>query len=502
MSSPISNARSGALLTPDEMAHADRRAIERGQTGLDLMRRAAAAVARAAADLSPEGAIAILAGSGNNGGDAFAAAAILKQQRREVAVYALSPRSHLSGDARVMAEEWTGPVGSLEAFAPDGFSLVIDGLFGAGLSRDVEGAASAAIRRLNGGNCRVLAIDLPSGVSGDDGQVKGAAVKADRTVTFFRRKPGHLLQPGRRLCGEIEVADIGIDASVLDEIAPRAFANEPALFMASLPKPEDTHHKYDRGHVVVFSGGATQTGAARLAAMAALRGGAGLATLFSPPSALLVNASHLTAIMLRRCEGADDLAAHLEDERLSTFMLGPGFGDLPAARAYAEAILRAGRSLVLDADAITAFADDPDALFALIRDTTDARVALTPHEGEFSRLFPDLAEGPSKLDRARGAANRAGAVVVLKGSDTVIAAPDGRAAINGNGPASLATAGSGDVLSGLVAAQFANGVPAFEAACAAVWLHAEAAAEFGPGLIAEDLPALVPRALARLGAAR
>ncbi len=502
MSSLLKGPGAAALLTPAEMSAADRHAIDAGTPGELLMRRAARAVAKAAAELVPDGRVAVLAGSGNNGGDAYGAASVLRAQGRSVTVFALSPRHALSGDARLLADEWAGAMQALEDFGPAGFALVVDGLFGAGLSREVGGRAAQAIERTNGDAVPVLAIDLPSGVAGEDGQVRGTAMRATRTATFFRRKPGHLLQPGRSLCGAIEVADIGIDTAILDILSPRTFANDPALFARRLLTPQDTHHKYDRGHAVVFSGGASQTGAARLCAMAALRGGAGLVTLFSPPAALLVNASHLTAIMLRRCADAQDLGAHLEDRRLSTFVLGPGFGDAENARAFASAILEAGRALVLDADGITAFSGDPDALFASIGRAGGGNVALTPHDGEFARLFPDLARLPSKLDRARQAARRSGAVVVLKGSDTVIASPDGRAAINGNGPANLATAGSGDVLSGLVAAQFANGVPAFEAACAAVWLHADAAAAFGPGLIAEDLPGLVPGALARLAAER
>ena len=479
------------------MAEADRLTIVAGTSGETLMRRAAGAVAVQAATMHDGGRIAILAGPGNNGGDGFGVATLLQAQGIEVDIFALGDIEELRGDARTIADEWPGPTGRLENFMPAGYALVIDGLFGAGLSREITGRARASIERLNSGNATVLAIDLPSGVSGVDGQVLGAAVEADATVTFFARKPGHLLQPGRGLCGEIHVADIGINHAMLDEIAPTTFANEPSLFKPMLLSGSQTHHKYDRGHAVVFSGGASQTGAARLSAMAALRGGAGLVTLFSPSSALIVNAAHLTAIMLRRCDGAGELDEHLKDERLGSFVLGPGFGDLDRARDYAAAILRAGRRLVLDADGITAFAGDPAALFALVA-KDEPRLVLTPHDGEFARLFPDLADERSKLTRARRAAERSGAIVVLKGSDTVIVSPDGRAAINGSGTSALATAGTGDVLSGLVAAQLANGVPAFQAACAAVWLHAEAAGLFGIGLIAEDLPGLIPQALRRL----
>lgn len=488
-----------ALLRPVEMAEADRLTMAAGVTGEVLMLRAAAAVAQAACSMVPDGPVALLAGCGNNGGDAYACATLLRDAGRAATVFASGPVADGTGDAARMASEWGEGAEPLERFRPEAFALVIDGLYGAGLSRDIEGVEADAIARSNAGATPTLAIDLPSGICGNDGRIRGVALQADRTVTFFRRKPGHLLQPGRAHCGELVVADIGIPASVIADIRPSIFANEPALFASHRLAPQAVHHKYDRGHAVVFSGPSAKTGAARMAAMAALRGGAGLVTLFSPAAAMLVNAGHLTAIMLRRCENADELAEHLRDERLGTFVLGPGFGDAEKARGFAAAIVAAGRRLVLDADAITAFADRPEALFAAIRSSVTARVVLTPHDGEFKRLFPDLAPLESKVERARAAASRSGAVIVLKGSDTVVASPDARAAINGKAPANLATAGTGDVLSGLVAAQLANDVPPFEAACAAVWLHAEAASGFGPGLIAEDLPGLVPRALQALG---
>lgn len=490
-----------ALLLPAEMAAADGAAVAAGATGETLMRRAAEAVASAASGMVPHGPVALLAGRGNNGGDAYACAILLRDAGRETTVFAAGPATDAARDAAAMARAWGRGAEPLDRFRPDDFALVVDGLFGAGLSREVDGSEAESIERLNAGATPVLSIDLPSGISGEDGQARGVAVRADRTITFFRRKPGHLLQPGRSYCGELKVAEIGIDAAVLDKIRPTIFSNEPALFAASLLAPEAAHHKYDRGHAVVFSGPFAKTGAARLSAMAALRGGAGLVTLLSPGNAMLANAGHLTAIMLRQCEDEADLVEHLRDERLDTFVLGPGFGDPGKAQRFAKVILGRRRALVLDADGLTAFADHPEPLFEAIRSSATQRMVMTPHDGEFARLFPDLALLRSKVERARAAARRSGAVIVLKGSDTVIASPDGRVGINGNAPSNLATAGSGDVLSGLVAAQLANGVDGFEGSCAAVWLHAEAAVGFGPGLTAEDLPGLVPRALQKLAAA-
>ncbi|NDV88176.1 NAD(P)H-hydrate dehydratase [Aurantimonas aggregata] len=498
----MTDKSSHILLSPREMAEADRLTIEGGDSGTALMARAGMAVAKVAvADFPDARRIAVLAGPGNNGGDAYVVAQLLREAGREVRLYGLVDPARLSGDAAAAASAWGVATLPLEAFDPTDAGLVIDGLFGAGLARPVEGIAAAAIDRLNAAATPVIAIDLPSGVSGESGKALGAAVCADLTVTFFRRKPGHLLEPGRSLCGRTIVADIGIGPAVLDRIAPQTFANEPDLWLSDYRSPADAGHKYDRGHAVVFSGGPSQTGAARLAALAALRGGAGLVTLFAPASAMMVNAMHLTAVMLKRCNDADELATLIEDARFNAFVLGPGFGVGETARSFATAILEKGRRLVLDADGISSFREAPDALFAAagegarLQGPAEPLLLLTPHEGEFKRLFPDIAAdcSLSKLDRARAAARRAGAIVVLKGRDTVIAAPDGRAAINANGTPWLATAGTGDVLAGIVAAQLAQGMPSFAAACVGVWMHGRVAELFGPGLISEDLPAMLSK---------
>ena len=494
-------ADSPALLTPEEMAEADRLTIASGTEGRTLMQRAGRAVADTVLTRFPhKRRIALLAGPGNNGNDAYVAASLLAEAGCAVTVFAPFDLATLEDDAANAAKAYLGPLAPLSDFDPGAFDLVVDGLFGAGLARPIDGEIATVIERVNASALPVVAIDLPSGVCGLGGAVLGTAFRADATVTFFRRKPGHLLQPGREHCGEVVVAGIGIAASVLGTIKPRHFANEPALWASHLKVPSIGGHKFDRGHAVVFSGGATQTGAARLAARAALRGGAGLVTMLAAGSALMVNAAHLTAVMLRRCDGSDDLSELLKDERLNAFVLGPGFGIGETARTYALSIFANGRRLVLDADGISAFQDDPEPLFVAANAAREPALVLTPHIGEFARLFPDLAasEEFSKVARTRAAAARAGAIVVLKGSDTVIAAPDGRAAINANGTPWLATAGSGDVLAGLVAAQLAHGMPSFEAACAAVWMHARAAELFGPGLIAEDLPETMPLVLAEL----
>ncbi len=489
------------LLNSEEMGRADRLAMAAGTSGLELMENAGRAVADEVARRYPDAVrVAVLAGPGNNGGDGFVAARLLEDRGFTVALALLGERARLKGDAAAMAKAWKGAAAALEPAVLAGCDVVVDALFGAGLARPLEGAAARTVAALNAGDRPVIAVDVPSGIDGTTGAVmggegKGCAVRAEATVTFFRRKPGHVLLPGRLYCGEVVVADIGISADVLSQIAPQAHVNGPELWGAAYRWPHPAGHKYARGHAVVVSGPATSTGAARLAARGALRAGAGLVALASPGQAFAVNAAQLTAVMIGVFEGAEGLAAMMRDERKNACLIGPGAGVGEATRGLVEALLATGAALVLDADALSSFQAAPATLFKALGARSGAAV-LTPHEGEFARLFPDL-EG-SKLERARAAAARAGAVVLLKGADSVIAAPGGRAAVNCNAPPWLATAGAGDVLAGFVLAHLAQGMDAFEAAAAAVWLHGAAAAAFGPGLIAEDLAELLPGVLAEL----
>jgi len=489
------------ILTVAEMGRADQIAISRGTPGFALMQRAGHAVADAAEALAPRGSVLVIAGRGNNGGDGFIAAAELAARGREVSVILLCDRATLKGDAALASAEWKGEVLPCDPASIGSPNLIIDALFGAGLNRPVKGDPHAIIEAMNASGAPILAVDLPSGINGDTGAAMGVAVEATATVTFVRRKPGHLLLPGRVHCGEVHVADIGIDADVIDEIAPRTFENVPDLWADMFPSPQIDGHKYARGHAVVVSGDLASTGAARLSAYAALRAGAGLVTLASPRDALGVNAAALTAVMVRPCDTRDEFAAILADKRLNACVIGPGAGIGNRTRGLVHAALSAHRALVLDADALTSFADDPDSLFSVIRKQTSGQIVLTPHEGEFRRLFSAIKledATPSKLEKARLAAERSGAVVLLKGADTVIAAPDGRAAITANAPPWLATAGSGDVLAGLICGMLAQGVHAFEAACIGAWMHGEAAHAFGPGLIAEDLPDVLPEVFRNL----
>lgn len=515
------------ILTTEQMAEAEQRTAARGVAFLILMENAGRAVADEAARMvRPGSRIAVLCGPGNNGGDGFVAARLLRERGFDVRVSLLGERVALKGDAAEMARRWPLVVRAASPDALQSMDLVIDALFGAGLSRALTDDAAELVEAVNASGLNVLSVDVPSGLNGNSGTNDGPVVRATRTVTFYRKRPGHLLMPGRALCGTVIVADIGISADALKDGAHSfgiaTFENAPALWQAHYPWPSADGHKYTRGHALVVSGPALQTGAARLGARAALRIGAGLVTVAGNSSASAINAAHLTAIMLAVCVGPKALTEILSDSRKNAVLVGPGVGVGEETRELVEAALASGAATVLDADALTSFAvseaatiekvqfgftaarqssiTSPQSLFDAIRANSERGVVMTPHDGEFRRVFPELADVASKLDRAREAAKRSGAVVVLKGLDTVIAAPDGRAAINSNGPPTLATAGSGDVLGGIVTGLLTQRMPVFEAAAAAVWLHSECANIFGAGLIAEDLPEQLPRVLTLLSA--
>lgn len=491
------------ILTPEEMARADRFTIEAGTPGITLMERAGRAVADAILARHPAGTkIAVVCGPGNNGGDGFICARLLAERGCIVRLMLLGPADALKGDAATALRRWTGKIEPVDAALLEKSGAIVDALFGAGLSRPLAGAAAdavAAINRAREAGVAVLAVDLPSGIDGETGEVRGVAVGANETITFCRKKPGHLLLPGRLHAGKVRVADIGISDATVARAAPKTFENTPELWSAVFPMPRIDGHKYDRGHAIVASGPMHTTGAARLAARAALRMGAGLVTVAAPKDAVAVLAASLTAVMVRQVAGAAGLGKLLADKRLNAVLLGPGQGVGASTKAMVTAAAKAKRSLVLDADAITSFAGAPSLLAKTLRPATS--VVLSPHEGEFRRLFSkenQLIEIPSKIERVRTSAKALHQIVLLKGADTVVASPDGRAAIAANAPPWLATAGAGDVLAGFIVGLLAQGMPAFEAACAAVWLHGECGRIIGRGLISEDLPEALPRILQRL----
>lgn len=478
-----------AVLSVDEMYRADALAIEAGVSGINLMAEAGKSVAEVAMERWPKASFTVLCGPGNNGGDGFVAARYLLAAGHEVMVCFLGDTENLKGDAAHHATLWRDVSGTdpspLDTVPDNHGTIVIDALFGAGLTRAIDTSLADTLQGIIKNALGILSVDLPSGINGDTGEVLGYAPKADATVTFFRKKPGHLLYPGRANTGELSVANIGTPEDVLETIKPLIAENHPDIWLDHLPTPKATAHKYQRGHLLVL-GGESMTGAARLASRAARRTGAGLTTIVTKPPAFEIYAKADPGTMVEIADTLDDFAMTLNDDRRNVVLLGPGAGVGPETRDRCLAALESGKSVVLDADALSSFQDDPSCLFNAIKHP----VIMTPHEGEFARLFSFSGD---KINRARSAVRESGAVILLKGADTIIASPDGRVSINTNAPADLATAGSGDVLAGIIAGLLSQGMQAFEAASAGAWLHGACGNHIGPGLIAEDLCESLPQ---------
>jgi ADP-dependent NAD(P)H-hydrate dehydratase / NAD(P)H-hydrate epimerase len=473
-----------ALLTNQQMSQADLLTVKSDVSASQLMDNAGSAAADIIMKRWPAQPAVVLCGPGNNGGDGFVIARRLAQAGWPVRLALLCSVKDLKNESAEHAQKWGSEIETLSPEVLGDATLVVDAIFGAGLARPLTGAAKATLEAAANKGLTIIAIDVPSGVMGDSGESVGA-VQSHLTVTFFRKKPGHLLFPGRRLCGETIVSDIGIAESVLTAIKPSTFENHPCFWQLALPVLADDGHKYQRGHAFVF-GGYPMTGAARLAASAAARIGAGLTSIAVSEKTSYAYATAFMSIMIMPFKNDIDIDVLIADSRISGYLIGPGASVGESTQKLTLELLSIKKPLVIDADAITSFREKPFLLFKAI----DGPCVITPHEGEFKRIFS--IEG-DKLQRARKAAVLSGAVIVLKGRDTVIASPDGRAVINSNSPASLATAGTGDVLSGMILGLICQGMDPFLAACAAVWMHGAAANLFGIGLIADDLPNLLPK---------
>ena len=475
------------LITPAQMSLADRLTIASGIPGIKLMENAGLAVAGSVQSEFPDAEnILILCGTGNNGGDGFIVAQLLQEAGLRVHVYIFGDITRIKGDAELALARLNRQDILKELPKFNEYDLIIDGLLGAGLDRDVSGDLAELINEVNSSAKPVVSIDLPSGVDGSSGAIRGVAVRATSTVTFFRFKPGHLLMPGKELCGDSSLHQIGIKSSTLDAIEVEAIQNVKLNWMGKFPVLSQTAHKYSKGHTLVVSGPIETAGAARLAANAALRAGSGLVTLAGGVDELPIHAAHITSVMLKKADSIDELSDILKDQRFNCVVLGPGMPVQIGTSDLVKSVLLHDRRTVLDAGALSCFSGEPKSLFESIREN-QSDVILTPHDGEFTRIFPYESCAPSKIERARQAAAASGATVLLKGPDTVVASPDGRISVSDNAPPWLATAGSGDVLAGVIAGLLAQGMPAFEATSAAVWIHGEAARELGPAMISSDL---------------
>ena len=479
------------LLTPEEARQADAWTIKNGKAGVELMEAAGRAVADIVVDyvgtpLEVGGEVVVLCGPGNNGGDGFVVARHLDEWGYPVRVLTLDVKKSPSGDAQKMANKWHGPIEQAGDKPINGAAVIIDSLFGTGLSKPIEGNAADLVIEANAANAFRLAVDIPSGLNALTGNALGTCFQADATVTFFHKKAGQVVAPGRFYCGgadHVHVADIGIPEAALEAISPKNFSNEPGLWSSEYPFQGPASHKYDRGHLLVLGGKEPTLGASRLASLAALRTGAGLVTLAASSETYPIQASALDDVMVRRFDSAFGFIGMMSDPKINTVLLGPGAG---VGEKTAELVMQAtlkGRNMVLDADALTSLVGRHDVL----ANAKGCDIVLTPHEGEFSRLFPDLDFKADRINAVRQAAKVSRATVVLKGVSTVVASPDGRVSVATNAPSWLSIGGTGDVLAGMIASLLAQGMPAFEGASAAVWLHGEAGMKAGRGMIASDL---------------
>ncbi len=484
-----------ALLTCGEMRCAEEACCARGPLVFyDLMQNAGQAVARIIQERWAPCRVLAMCGPGNNGGDGYVAAEALRRAGWPVVAGAVATKTQ-PPDAAKAARAWKGETKPLAAALLNEAELVIDALFGTGLQRPLEGDVAQIIEAVNARRLPVVAADFPSGLDGDTGRILGVATAPKITVTWFRKKRGHALLPGASRCGEIVVVDVGMKTEDLTTIRPSVAENHPDLWLSQFPFPQPEGHKYSRGHALV-AGGPVMTGASRLAARAAQRMGAGLVTLAAPEAALPIYAGALESVIVQRAETLNEWQRLLDDPKRNAVLAGPGLGVNARTIDFVRAALATRKPCVLDADALTSFADEPDELFAHLHPSC----VLTPHEGEFARLFKTV-EGADKITRAQKAAEKAGCIVLLKGADTVIATPEGFSVVNGNAPPFLATGGAGDVLAGMMLGLLSPGMPVFGAAAAAAWLHGRVADLLGPGLIAEDIVNGLPHALKDLSAA-
>lgn len=481
------------LLTAEQMQTADKAAIDAGTPSYDLMTMAGNSAAFVIRERFSPMPVLVLAGGGNNGGDGYIIAQSLLDDGWEVICSPIGAESPKKPDLIHARGDFKGEVREFSTDLLESNPLIVDAIFGTGLSKPPGDEVKKIIAAVRERNLPVVAVDIPSGVNADSGEVMGDAFDAAITVTFMRKKLGHVLIPGKNHCGEVLVANIGIPEAVMESVAPRVWENDPVLWLPLFPAVASDAHKYSRGHSVVLGGGITQTGAAKLASRAALRSGAGLVSVACDEKSLPVYAASLSAIMTKQTDTVDAFSKLLEDERVTSVIIGPGAGITEYTRQSVLTALRLGKKCVIDADAISAFEDTPETLFNHLK----AECLLTPHEGEFERLFKGVVD-LNKVELTKIAAKKANATILLKGADTVIASPDGRAVVNSNAPSDLATAGSGDVLAGICGGLIAQGMPTFEAACAAAWMHGFTAASIGAGLIAEDLTETLPSAITML----
>jgi len=485
------------LLNNEAMEQLDRDTISCGTLGIQLMEQAgSSAVEQICHHYSPIPTL-VLCGPGNNGGDGFVIARLLAQQGFNVQVAQALPKGHYQNDAAIMEQKYIGEAIALEecckVIDDQQYQLVIDALFGTGLNRPIEGIYHTVLQKVSTLKAPIVAIDIPSGINGNTGQVQGIAAPAMLTVTFAFKKLGHTLIPGRDYCGKIIVTDIGHPPNLLQDIRSDYIENHPELWQKYLPSPSNQSHKYNRGYTLIYGGPIACTGASRMASYAALRAGAGICSIACTPAALPIYAASVTAIMTKSYSSDAELNKMLDSNKLNALLIGPGAGVNDTTRRHTLMMLNTQLPCVLDADALTCFSDNPQILFNAIKQRNAATI-LTPHSGEFDRIF-GITTPEKRIESVMKAAMNSGAIIILKGADSIIGTPDGNVTINTHASFHLATAGAGDVLAGIIAGLLATNMPPYKAVQAAIWIHGECGIRCGKGLIAEDLIDVLPNIL-------
>jgi len=437
--------------------------------------------------------IKILCGPGNNGGDGFVVAKLLEENGfQDVELFCLVTKNKLKGDAKIAANNFNKNLKSFNDFKISSNDLIIDGIFGSGLKRNISGNLKKIIEKINLKKPYCISIDTPSGINGDTGEIQGTALKSNDTITFTTKKPGHLLSPGSEYCGNVIVGDIGINLEKLS-FKPRIFENHPDNWRSKFPWPNQKSHKYTRGFSLIICG-EKMTGASRLAARAAARIGCGLLCLGVPRKSFNIYSTENPIALIEIVDDKKDLNNLLKDKRINTILIGPGFG---ISKKKLELILKVvkekKRLIVLDADALKNN-------FKKILLKNKTKIVITPHEGEFLQVLKDLniKNKKNKFSIVIEFIKKTKINLILKGNKTLICSQDGKISINTNTSPFLATGGSGDVLAGMITGLISQGMDIFNACCASVWIHGEIGRMKGPGLIAEDLPEMIPKVLKKL----
>jgi len=481
-----------AIFLPEEMRRFERLNFTKKQS-YEFMERAGHEVFKLIENnFTKKQSVIVLCGPGNNGGDGFVVARYLMEEGYKVKVYTFANKDNYIGDALEALKNFKGVIKALSFFNLEKKALIVDALFGIGLKRKIKGRLKKIFQQIKKSNNPVVSVDIPSGISSSDGKILGSAIKATFTVTFHRKKAGHVLGDGKEFSGKLSVVDIGFSNKKMKN---RYIENSPHLWVKYFPWKKISGHKYSRGRVVVHGGQKEFTGATILSAQAALRTGTGSVKIICSKNTLQIYSLKFPSVLKTEINNIYQLEKFLKKEKITSILIGPGAGSNKKVKEIVKLILRKVKYAVIDADALTCFKNDLKSLYNLL----DKNKIITPHLGEFHRIFPTIKKKLNNVDKVLIATKLTKSNIVLKGSSTIIISYDKKIIINDHSSSELAVIGSGDVLSGLIVSLVGDKkMSPFLAGCAATWIHGDIAKKYGKGLIAEDIVKGIPAALKRL----